>query len=283
MTLSNNPFLRPFPDREFGKEVVVGIGRVSLFVFAALYLLRPMGIHFPGNPLMICLGYGLITFVVGITYSFITTRVFGWKKSGDSWVLWKWILDAALLLVFIALANFVYYNALVDWTAFHPIVFTAVALPTVLIGLFPITLSGMAVQMRAERNNRKLAVEVQLATTRQSEITEAPLMQIGDGLLKVAPGNLLFCESQQNYVRCVFLKDGQATEQTVRATLSGLAEQITDDQLVRCHRSFLVNPEKVLQVQGNAQGLRLKLVATKEEVPVSRAYVKAFRELMLRK
>lgn len=281
MDLSNNPFKRPFPDREFGREVVVGIGRVSIFVFAALYFLRPAGIHFPNNPLLICLGYGIVTFLVGVGYSFVTTKVFGWKKSGDGWTLGRWILDAALLLVLIALANFIYYNALVGWTAFHLAVLTYVAVPTVLIGLFPITFSGMAVQMRAERENRKTAGEVQLATARQSRQHEAELIPLGDGALLVDPNSLLFCESRQNYVRCVFLKDGQSVEQTIRATLTSLAEQVTGGQLIRCHRSYLVNPEHVRQAQGNAQGLRLELVATNEEVPVSRAYVTTFRELML--
>lgn len=281
MPFSNNPLKRPFPDREFGRDVVAGIGRVSLFVFAALFFLRPAGIYFPGPPLIICLGYGMVTFLVGVGYSFLTTKVLGWRKSGDRWTLGKWILDAALLLAMIALANFVYYNALVGWTAFSPVVLLSVAIPTVLVGLFPITLSGMAVQMRAERENQKTAVDVQLATTRKTEVKVEQLISLGDGALTVDPGKLIFCESRQNYVRCCFLQEEQFTEQTIRATLSGLEAQLSEDQLIRCHRSFLVNPEYIKQARGNAQGLRLEIEHTDEVIPVSRAYVQTFRTFIM--
>ncbi len=281
MTPSNNPLKRPFPDREFGKEVVIGIGRVSIFVFTALYFLRPAGIHFPGSPLLICIGYGLVTFLIGVGYSFITTRLLGWRKSGDHWTLGKWILDAALLLAMIALANFIYYNALVGWTAFSPIVLISVAIPTVLVGLFPITLSGMAVQMRAEREHQKTAVEVEQTFTLHTATNQESLVLLGDGALSVTPSDLLFCEARQNYVRCCYLQQGQLTEQIIRATLSGLEEQLDDSQLVRCHRSFLVNSEHIGKAYGNAQGLRLEVHHTEEVIPVSRAYVKTFRSFLM--
>jgi hypothetical protein len=279
--LSNNPLKRPFPDREFSRETIVGIARVSVFIFAALYLLRPYGIHFPGNPLLISLGYALVTFMVGVAYSYVTTVSLGWKKSGDGWTLGKWILDAALLLFCIAIANFLYYNATVGWRAFSFIVLISVGIPTVLVGLFPIALSGMAVQMRAERENQRTAGQLQLATAKSTTGRKPSLVSLGEGDFQIDPASLVFCESRQNYVRCVYLKEGKVTEETIRATLSSIEEKVSSPHLIRCHRSYLINPEHIRQARGNAQGLKLEVIGAKEEVPVSRAYVPALRELVL--
>ncbi|MEM9261690.1 MAG: LytTR family DNA-binding domain-containing protein, partial [Bacteroidota bacterium] len=70
-------------------------------------------------------------------------------------------------------------------------------------------------------------------------------------------------------------------EETIRATLSGLEQQLRASTILRCHRSYLVNPNHIRQARGNAQGLRLSLVALEEEVPVSRAYVSQLRALMI--
>jgi len=48
--------------------------------------------------------------------------------------------------------------------------------------------------------------------------------------------------------------------------------------LLRCHRSYLVNAAVIREARGNAQGLKLSIVGTEEEVPVSRAYVAVLRE-----
>ncbi|MEL7161955.1 MAG: LytTR family DNA-binding domain-containing protein [Bacteroidota bacterium] len=282
MTLSSNPLKRPFPDREFGRSSVIGMARVGVFVFAFLYLMRPWGVRMSGNPLLICLGYGLVTFIVGVAYAYTTTRLLGWEKSGDRWTLWRWILDSGLLLACISVGNFFFYNATVGWTAFHILVLAAISVPTVLIGLFPIAASGMALQLRAEREHQRVAGQVLLATSGQNgQSGTGRLTALGDGSFSVDPTALLFCESRQNYVRCVYLSEGAVREETIRATLSGVEERLKGSMLLRCHRSYLINVAHIRQARGNAQGLRLELVGTEEEVPVSRAYVPVIREAVV--
>ncbi len=64
----------------------------------------------------------------------------------------------------------------------------------------------------------------------------------------------------------------------MRASLSRLAGQAAEQgaQLVRVHRSYLVNLQRVARVSGNAQGYRLHLSAPDvEPVPVGRTYSEA--------
>ncbi|MEM1356954.1 MAG: LytTR family DNA-binding domain-containing protein [Bacteroidota bacterium] len=273
---------RPFPDRDFGRSTIMGKAKVSVFVFAVLFFLRPQGIHFSGrNVFLTCLGYGLVTFLVSIAYDYITSKLLGWRRNGDHWTLGRWIMDSGLLLACISIGNFFYYNATVGWTAFHPIVLAGITIPTVIIGLFPIAASGMAIQLRAEREHQRVAGQVQLATAVTTAAKNGRLVDLADSGFSIDPNNLLFCESRQNYVRCVYLAKGEAQEETIRATLSGLEQQLQATTILRCHRSYLVNPNHIRQARGNAQGLRLTLVGIEEEVPVSRAYVAVLRSLMV--
>ncbi|NJC25670.1 LytTR family DNA-binding domain-containing protein [Neolewinella antarctica] len=276
-----NPLRRPFPDREFGRAIVFGHARTALFVFLALYFLRPLGLQFGENALWISVGYAGVTFAIAVAYSWFTNRVLGWRRTGEDWTLGRWILDCAGVLFFITVGNFVYYNALVDWSAFSLLVFGSIALPTIAIGLFPIAFSGMALQLRAERDNQRTASSLSRITGRFTPAPSAPrLTDLADNL-SLDPGNILFCEARQNYVRVGYLREGHFAEETIRATLAETADKLSNSTVIRCHRSYLVNTDHIAAVRGNAQGLKVNLVGTEEEVPVSRSYVGRVREYVL--
>ena len=48
--------------------------------------------------------------------------------------------------------------------------------------------------------------------------------------------------------------------------------------VVQCHRTFLVNTEKIIRASGNAQGFTLQLKDLPETIPVSRKYVPQIRK-----
>ncbi|MFC0185517.1 LytTR family transcriptional regulator DNA-binding domain-containing protein [Pseudarcicella hirudinis] len=68
----------------------------------------------------------------------------------------------------------------------------------------------------------------------------------------------------------VYEKDGQVYKELIRSSLSRLEGQIDNPEIVRCHRSFIVNLSKVASVSGNAQGYKLKLKGYEMLVPVAR-------------
>ena len=59
----------------------------------------------------------------------------------------------------------------------------------------------------------------------------------------------------------------------LRSSLSRLEAQIIDrSNIVRCHRSYVVNLDRVERVTGNAQGYKLHLFGGQFQVPVARRY-----------
>ncbi len=62
--------------------------------------------------------------------------------------------------------------------------------------------------------------------------------------------------------------------------ISKLESQINEFGLIRCHRSYIMNPDKVIQVSGNAQGLKLELSNKTYQVPVSRKYIPEIKAVL---
>ncbi len=71
--------------------------------------------------------------------------------------------------------------------------------------------------------------------------------------------NLLFIQSTDNYVSVYFLKDHKVTKELVRTSLKKLEGELKGTPLVRCHRSFMVNLNKILMTKKTGKGITLEL------------------------
>lgn len=89
-------------------------------------------------------------------------------------------------------------------------------------------------------------------------------------------GRLLCLQASDNYVT-VFALSGDTTDviesAMLRMTLKYAEELINShSQIVRCHKSYIVNLKHVKDISGNAQGYKLHIPALDFAVPVSRSY-----------
>jgi hypothetical protein len=115
--------------------------------------------------------------------------------------------------------------------------------------------------------------------TRAIKTPVSPSLVINGTGLDGPPNELLFVESNGNYLYFHAAdREGRPTQTKIRATLKEALEALDAwPRLVRCHRAYLVNLDKVQQVEGNAAGLRLLLHESLPWVPVSRAYTATVR------
>ena len=91
--------------------------------------------------------------------------------------------------------------------------------------------------------------------------------------------DLLYLEASQNYVSIFHLgkKDGLSSL-LIRNTLSAAHAELPVDVFYRCHRSYIVNLNKIVGVSGNAQGLLVELENCSSKIPVSRSFISEFKE-----
>jgi DNA-binding LytR/AlgR family response regulator len=114
---------------------------------------------------------------------------------------------------------------------------------------------------------------------------ETPLLFQGQNKaesFEVLPKHLIYCSAADNYVDFYILENNKIKRKTQRNTLSNVSDQLAPFPFfVKCHRSYLVNVSMVENVLGNAQGLRLQLKYTDQEIPVSRTMSKEISSLLL--
>lgn len=96
--------------------------------------------------------------------------------------------------------------------------------------------------------------------------------------LELPPGTVFFLQSSLNYVEVYYQAEGQLKKELIRNSFQKIEAQLTSASFLRCHRSYIVNLQKVKEVSGNAQGYKLHLDAPDLIVPVSRSKSKTVLE-----
>lgn len=92
--------------------------------------------------------------------------------------------------------------------------------------------------------------------------------------------NLIFAKAEGNYVE-IYLKEDKVNRVVKRTTMKDLESSLSSfTNIVKTHRSYLVNLFYVDQVDGNAQGYKLLLKDYDEPIPVSRNMIEKFNHSM---
>lgn len=91
--------------------------------------------------------------------------------------------------------------------------------------------------------------------------------------LSVAKENLLYIESADNYICIWYQKNETLKKQLIRITMKDISEQLSGTNVVRCHRSYMVNLDLVKVMRREKENLFLELgVAGVKEIPISKTY-----------
>lgn len=96
------------------------------------------------------------------------------------------------------------------------------------------------------------------------------------GILKfsIKKENLLYLESAENYVNICYLNKGKVSKYLLRDTLKKLEENFSGTEIIRCHRYYIVNFEKVKVIRKDRDGLKLEFDnPSVTDIPVSKTYV----------
>ncbi|MCU4163160.1 LytR/AlgR family response regulator transcription factor [Carboxylicivirga caseinilyticus] len=85
--------------------------------------------------------------------------------------------------------------------------------------------------------------------------------------------DLLYLKGADNYVT-IYYNDHQKQEKfLLRNTLKQLEESLRPHDIIRCHRSYMINFNKVKLIERSKEGLRIRLdVLPVIEIPISKTY-----------
>lgn len=105
----------------------------------------------------------------------------------------------------------------------------------------------------------------------------------GELKISIVTENLLFIESADNYTTLHYLNKSKQSHYLLRNSLKRLEEPLTDTSLVRCHRSYMVNMDKVKILKKVSGGIMLELdEENTPDIPVSKTYYESFMQAFSR-
>ncbi|MBQ9146699.1 MAG: LytTR family transcriptional regulator [Rikenellaceae bacterium] len=137
---------------------------------------------------------------------------------------------------------------------------------TVLI--FPYVIVTLALFLAAERRYRNQPSEEQ----RMRFYDERRNLK-----LVVAAQSVLYIEAEENYVNVHYLDEDRTRNYLIRRSMKSIEELCATHGLLRCHRSFYVNPTHVKVLRKDREGAIVAELDTPQtlEIPVTKRYYDA--------
>ena len=151
-------------------------------------------------------------------------------------------------------------------------VFNDSAVNTSLVLLLPYSVLHLYFSYKEKERQLRLLEENQTeAAVRQSVFSFYD--EKNELRLSVKRSNLLYLESADNYVCIWYLNKGQLTKFMLRNSLKAIEESLADTNVLRCHRSFMVNFDQVKVIRREKEGVYLELGIEKvPDIPISKTY-----------
>ena len=275
-------FNKPYPADTNPTRQIWSVILVSIFVSLFLFIFEPFGLHsLPTyNRLIVCLGYGGCT-ALAMSLNFIASNcTFNQYPLEEIWTVGKHIVWNTWILLTIALINLIYSNfiGLSSFTAGNMLISLG---QVFLVGLFPIMVMVFVDFNRLYKKNMHKAQELrERLRQRTKKSSEHIILESSnsDDRLQLNPNELLYITSADNYIQVVYRMNSKTKQKLLRGTLKYLEDHISHPQIIRCHRSYIVNLMQIIDISGNARGYTLLLRNTDTTIPVSKTYIDRFNQ-----
>jgi len=252
---------------------------IILFLFATVY--QPLGMHgarsFSFN--FTILLYSLVISASEYIMAVIIKRTNCFSKSGI-WTVSKELLSIVMILASIGVAvyfaGFIVENQGARWNL---ATFLDSFSRSVLIGIIPVLFPSLL--------NIRFAFTPEIFQEYQVKGQQRQKEQTGDLIhikskakkeeLSFLPDELIYAESEGNYVVFHLVKEEKNSEVIIRNSIRDIEQQLAGvPYFMRTHRAFIVNLDKVISKNGNSLGYQLKLKGSNQVVPVSRQNTQLF-------
>jgi hypothetical protein len=275
-------FKQPYPYQDDLRAHVrfnVGMG---IFVFLFLSVFQPFDIDLwkTDYKLAKLAMFGIVAMIVPTALYYV--RKAFWPMGEQGYTVGKEIIWFSAILVGIAIGNL----GLCILLGVLQIKFSSFALALLMVvslGVFPIVASVLVKYHRYTLINTKVADQMD-ATIQPYHLTQdvaarrTKIQVVAENektSYTIDLDNLLYIESIDNYVKLCY---HNAKSEVIRSTMKRIEDQLSSTEIMRCHRSFMINLRLISHISGNAQGYVARFQFGDENVPISRNYGNAVKE-----
>lgn len=267
-----------YPKSESRKEIIISSVLIGIFVYLFLITFQPFGTQ--------SVVFSKLAFIL-IPYSVFTTLVFAifnlyFLERQRNWTISKEILKLILIIFSCSIVSYFYNALLISKVKINFINFLFMLFYTFSIAIPLCSLYAMTRFIYLNSQNQRKAKQIlqKLDLQKENNFYENSNNTINIQDYNFKEENLLFVESSDNYCTFHYMQNSKSEKILLRTTLKSVEGQIQSKKILRCHRSYIVNLEKIKNLSGNAQGYKLVIEDSNIIIPVSRKYIKLVDEIL---
>jgi hypothetical protein len=260
---------------------------VSTVVFI-LALFEPFSFRLNSvGQMWVLVGFALLTMLMASLEFVLFPVLFRRFYHPEKWDVGRSLLNNVffLLMTGVGVVCYDYFLVTKQLPGYFPMGFFVDLFAVLTIGFVPLSIITIVSQNSALKRNLNSSKEINRILSeriRRHTPTEGLITLAGSTKDSVTakPGDIVYIEATGNYVNVHYKQGDKLTYKLLRTTIRKIEETLLQEPIfVRCHRTYIVNTDKIYSVTGNAQGYRLSLHDTQEEIPVSRTYLHVIKDL----
>ena len=268
-------FQKPIPHYLNEKRNIVRLVIfTSLFALVFINIYSPFGVDkwFELTKLQL-LTYSSLIILTGVLVVVISRIIMFQVCKRHLISIWQYLLWIFIEVLFMALFYALFEKLFLDDSRIFSDLVKLSARNTALVLLFPYSILWLYFSWKDKKEQIDRLAEVQTFPANNRNMI--PFYD-DKGILKfsIKKENLLYLESAENYVNICYLNKGNVSKYLLRDTLKKIEENFSGTDIIRCHRSYMVNFDKVKVIRKDKDGLKLELDNPSViDLPVSKTYV----------
>lgn len=265
-------FETPFPRPNNNRTNVFWVFLIGVLCSVFILIFKPFNIENTSGALY----QDLILFSLGILFSL---SIYAWDfvipglfpKPFKKWTLGRAIVWYSLMMLFVGALMFLYKSYLGGFSDFtfkeYLFVCGRVFLISITVSFFVL---GLISYLR-KSNISSLA-------SNESCFLKAP----NDRTIQLYFNEILYIESDDNYVDIHLLKNGERSKEVFRSSLKNVEDQLVYaiSPIYRCHRKYLINFKYFEVVDSSSRSMTIRLKDGETSIPVSKQYVPQISQLL---
>lgn len=255
---------------------------MGFIVYVFLVVVRPpVFLKITTNFNSFALTTSIIISSVFLIFHFIIKRIFIKYFNSEGWTVIKHLSSFFIVITIASLINWngnSYIKKFNDIEINNYFQFLAIGIGSAMI---PISFYLMIDERygKYKKNNPLNNKLIETKKTLKENITNNKLITINSynnkDFVSFYIKQLLYVTAEANYVSFFILENDIIEELVLRNTLKKVENQLSRfDTIIRCHKSYIINKDFVINFEGNAHGYRLNLKHQNKKIPVSRKFKK---------
>ncbi|MFC2112932.1 LytTR family transcriptional regulator DNA-binding domain-containing protein [Bacteroidota bacterium] len=251
---------------------------MAIGIFLFILFFEPLGLNntsFENYTLTIA-GFAGITLLLISLVKIILPLIFRGIINIESWDLKREVFLQLLIWILnsVAFSFYLAYVGQVPMTMYlaFKVVLICLAMPVTLMLINEINIQKAQV---SELHQRYRELQEQIGEGEDERKSRIEIYSDNRSeKLVLDPESLILIRSAENYVEIVYVENGSIQKKLLRTTMRSIEDQLRlHPEMVRCHRTCIINTGSVSKLQRTAKGITLKVIDIDEEIPVSRQYL----------